>query len=656
MFRRNNYRVIIKERTAYSMGMSASQARFLSLTARKTNVEYEGQQINQQRTTLSNESSNYYSQLTSMAVPVPPSTADYTRITYTFNDGSAKNTITSLVATKNTAKSGLYMLNYVQEIPSHNMVVNGTSVVTKTNDKYNIGTVELQEAGNNDYSINKFTKAGIPYEVVVAMSEEERKRKLAVEQQYVAMASEKYATDDWLVRYQRNSSTGSYEAVLYSLKELQNADYNQKTGASLSGIRQYVFGETTESREIKNAQAKLTQDATGRYQTITIFDENDITSNTTQGDIRTDAQKNAAELWKNSEPKKSDYIDSYSIPELYQNYIEASAGCRPGIDVGNILCFRHILGHMLDLTFNSAGEIDRNAYPKTFASSISTGIDDVDIAYWHISSGKIHERSIDMLPLSNAVRDGYTPDGKSKKYTLLASQMTNTNAAADRLLSDYYLRQGNPTDMQKLLSNYTVANGQIVNKTLEQKCIDLIKAADLFEEIVNSKDSEGHIDTVKASQLYSEGALELDYNMLKAIFLTIDNEVQTFSLNDEDGYNAAMEQWQNQKPSNTEPVIGDIITYNTNGVGTTYNLTCTTESDDAAYNQAMNQYYYDKAQYDQMVQNVNAKIEIIQVQDKNLELKLKQLDTEQNAIQTEMDAVKKVISKNVESSFKTFNA
>jgi hypothetical protein len=29
---------------------------------------------------------------------------------------------------------------------------------------------------------------------------------------------------------------------------------------------------------------------------------------------------------------------------------------------------------------------------------------------------------------------------------------------------------------------------------------------------------------------------------------------------------------------------------------------------------------------------------------------------EQNAIQTEMDAVKKVISKNVESSFKTFNA
>lgn len=68
----------------------------------------------------------------------------------------------------------------------------------------------------------------------------------------------------------------------------------------------------------------------------------------------------------------------------------------------------------------------------------------------------------------------------------------------------------------------------------------------------------------------------------------------------------------------------------------------------------MSQYYFDKTQYDQKVQNVNSKIQIIQVQDKNLELKLKQLDTD--AIQTEMEAVKKVISKNVESSFKTFNA
>ena len=40
------------------MGMAASQARYLALTARKTNVEYEGQQINQERTALANQSAD----------------------------------------------------------------------------------------------------------------------------------------------------------------------------------------------------------------------------------------------------------------------------------------------------------------------------------------------------------------------------------------------------------------------------------------------------------------------------------------------------------------------------------------------------------------------------------------------------------------------
>ncbi len=52
------------------MGMAASQARFLGLTARKNNVEYEGQQINQQRTALSNTSASHYTDLLGMSVPV----------------------------------------------------------------------------------------------------------------------------------------------------------------------------------------------------------------------------------------------------------------------------------------------------------------------------------------------------------------------------------------------------------------------------------------------------------------------------------------------------------------------------------------------------------------------------------------------------------
>ena len=77
-------------------------------------------------------------------------------------------------------------------------------------------------------------------------------------------------------------------------------------------------------------------------------------------------------------------------------------------------------------------------------------------------------------------------------------------------------------------------------------------------------------------------------------------------------------------------------------------------TDEAAYQDAMNQYYHDVHEYEKKIADLNAKTEKIQEQDRTLELRLKQLDTEQNALQTEMEAVKKVISKNVETTFKTF--
>ena len=367
------------------MGMSASQARFLSLTARKTNVEYEGQQINQQRTALSNESSNYYSQLASMTVPTPPSSADYSKITYTFQNGTETNTVTSLIATSTTKQDGIYMLNYVQEIPCDTMVISGTNVISKIpaggGFQYSLGNVNLvnattsddatiraQVAQNPDSFRNRFISAGIAKADAEKLSADEIVNKLILERQYKDLAEERYGLSDWLLRYQKNPTTGNYEPVYYSAKELEDADRNEKTTLTLGGMKAYVFGQATETKEIKNAKAKVEQDSSGRYIGITIF-----------------------------------------------------------------------------------------------------------------------------------------------------------------------------------------------------------------------ADADDHF-------------------------------------------------------------------------GTYYKLTTTTEADDAAYNDAMNQYFYDKAVYDKQVQDVNAKIEIIQVQDKNLELKLKQLDTEENAIQTEMDAVKKVISKNVESSFKTFNA
>ena len=70
------------------MGLAASQARFLQLTARRSNIEYQGQQINQQRLALANQSAGLYQRQLTLVVPTPPSSANdkYMTPAYDFTD------------------------------------------------------------------------------------------------------------------------------------------------------------------------------------------------------------------------------------------------------------------------------------------------------------------------------------------------------------------------------------------------------------------------------------------------------------------------------------------------------------------------------------------------------------------------------------------
>ncbi len=85
------------------MGMAASQARYLGLSARKTNIEYEGQQINQARTALSNQSANLFNHMLTMSVPTAPSTTDYTTVQYSYKDGVYGETIDEMYELSNQA-------------------------------------------------------------------------------------------------------------------------------------------------------------------------------------------------------------------------------------------------------------------------------------------------------------------------------------------------------------------------------------------------------------------------------------------------------------------------------------------------------------------------------------------------------------------------
>lgn len=257
------------------MGMAASQARFLGLTARKSNTEYEGQQINQQRTTLANQSANYYNQLLGMTVPVPPSISDYTKTTYTFTDGALSNSINSLIA----QADGTYLISYTTTWTNDFAVVGAnpsiyTRVNTGTTDapqyKYFVGGQELRNLnekipvdGEGNYTGNDpYLKTLSPAQIK-NLEEEEKK--------YIDQLNQKYGKADWMVRYVKNTSTNTWTPyfVKKDVLESENTVYNEN-GTSQSNIPTYTVGSAKETEEIKGVTARLEQDATGRIISITL--------------------------------------------------------------------------------------------------------------------------------------------------------------------------------------------------------------------------------------------------------------------------------------------------------------------------------------------------------------------------------------------------
>lgn len=127
------------------MGLAASQARFLNLTARKTNLEYEGQQINQQRTTLANQSANIYNQMLILSVPTPPSETSFQTIQYNFTYAGNSYSINQVTGSDSKATvlaTKTYVDNYRMTCGSSEDPDKAT--VTKKDGKYYVGTAQLK--------------------------------------------------------------------------------------------------------------------------------------------------------------------------------------------------------------------------------------------------------------------------------------------------------------------------------------------------------------------------------------------------------------------------------------------------------------------------------------------------------------------------------
>ena len=525
------------------MGMAASQARFLGLTARKNNVEYEGQQINQQRTMLSNETANYYNDLLGMSVPVPPSVSDYTKTVYSFEDGALTNSISSMIAQPN----GEYLISYTSNwIDDFAAVSATTSIVTRlenesqTSAKSNVGAITsgLKRIAANSYSLNGNNLSAIEY-----LTDEDIPEKLKA----AGLSTGKYYT------YQENTAGGRVTHYIPA-SSVENADYRVKDKGATQDIYKngstYKYGSHTLSEK-----------------TFTATD---------------------------------DIPDGLSVGTKYYMYNDGT----------NV--------HYFDAT-----AIEGATYDNTTNKMTSTGVT-------HYVDDKMMETSSinDFTEIKN-----YTYNVGAKTFRVMGSQILQTEL---RDTDEYY-------------------------KTLSDEQIEkLLAEEDKYEEILNKQYGDDSQWMVRYVHNTTSNTWEPIFTKLNTLGQTIYSDNGT-SLSNIPMYKIGSaqknEEIKNVKARFEQDSTGRIINVTLRPGEkdeVTYAVSTSTVTDQAKYDDAMNQYEYDKAKYDQAIQETNAKIEIIQAEDKNLELRLKQLDTEQDAISTEMDAVQKVIEKNTESSFKTF--
>jgi len=463
------------------MGMSASQARLLALTARQSNLEYEGQQINQQRTSLSNQSANYYNSLLLMNVPTPPSTDDYTTVKYEFVISGNNATIGQVLPQD---QEGNYLVTYTTTLSSIGVQENTAYKISATANESSVKTGKKTEVGaDNMYH---------------------------PENQYFVLS---YREDD------TNSNTTLINNKTENYKNrLANAKYYDKDG-----------NEVASSEALDNGKLK------------------------------------------------SNYTSVPTYFDKYGNQVDATEA----MDNGNL----------------------KDDYSVLVAKT----------SYAEQGYSQVYVKLADEASYNDALKE------KNEKVYQFDTNTTEVTYGTDEIQT---LAASNKTEFSSVSSEYAEAflnAGLDINEYYQYESATGIRFAKK-EDISKSANTSGlTIPTYAVASLSTKQT-----HTLSNVQIEFDNSGRISTMTDANGK--------------------------------TYTMTTSTITDEDAYEDAYNQYTYDQYVYDQTQNEINANIEILQAQDKNLELRLSQLNTEHSAIQTEMDAVNKVLSKNIETSFKTFNA
>ena len=368
------------------------------------------------------------------------------------------------------------------------------------------------------------------------------------------------------------------------------------------------------------------------------------------------------------------------------------------LDHGRIDCYIHVFAHLLE----------EGAHKVSVGGSISVGgYNEYPYGHWWEPNG------------SNINGRG----DKAKELRALLSEDAENVLYCSKDVSPNI--DENSTDVEKLLSNYTIdGNGEYHLKSIQQKMVDLLygmdkgifsdqQAFDAIEQFVKVDLKQAFTKPVKT---FDEDGYNKDYDNWKALapdeFITT-STVEDIVINDKSKGQWYVNLWymmngsetanvvENYKEDNVETnlfkvkgaekalksktsknykVIDDQLFTSSdwltfalkNGVVTISQASYFNPATDSGKVSEMTAegYYWNATAYSSTTDIVSVEDEVaiakaevkyknttteIENQDKKYDQDLKKLDTEHNALQTEYESLKNVIDKNVERSFKAFS-
>jgi len=525
------------------MGMAASQARYLALVARKSNCEYEGQQINQARTVLSNQSANLFNQMLGLKVPIPPSTQDFTKQQYSYSDGVNDFVLENWKQLANPEEDYNYVVTRV------------TYKDTYTGSQKKLNDPQVQFTSGTNASADQIETA-LRLVTTTKKEYEEAKAATKAKQDEAAL----------LTNYQD----------IDTFKGVSKCEYNADDNTY--SVTQTVGGAEV-GPTVFTGYNKLTaaQQDTAKAGVDRLVEE---------GALPKDVQ-----------------IDYANV------YMDAS---------GNI-AFKSDLRNLYGGSSGGTNTV-LPVYPTTGANSISTIADNFDAQISTLQAA-------DFLALQTYQEAEKAYESLRRptyigncELTLLTDLDKDQAAELQQVVRDMQ-----EEDIDSSIEDCFNENGEYLGGVYQFK-MNGVTYYTTFADLNKSYASGTGINNI-------DGQVQLSY--YNASYIKKKEEETLKALLETDGN-------------------GRFTSVRFEDDSVTYSLNVETVTDDEAYKDAMNQYNYENALYDKAIQDINVKTSLIQQEDQQLELRLKQLDTEQSALSTEIDAVSKVVKDNIEKSFKTF--